>query len=342
MMFRPILFVSCSCVAFFAAHGFSDAAQTASKLPSSLLITDYDEASGISSIYTSGMESLFLPSYTHHPEAPSPLSGLTQQTNHEKNSVIARRTLSDAAIHNNINGSPRGLSSARDDNSDDFLSTHPNPIPTKRLFQSLSLFDNLKSHCLARRNSPPDCFCLRSYQEREYRKQTTAFLPLIGKDRMSRKISQHKELKASRLLLPEQDTADLPLTASVCFITDAGNCREDEYDYGGANTPDNSSGGTPGGGGSSGGDKGNGDDPEWELDNKERCNKEGYVTTKCNSVENPVNYCPYDNTYFEKCVCKPGLVTCTKPYYGVGESCGGKYASCQLDNARACKEDGIL
>ena len=125
---------------------------------------------------------------------------------------------------------------------------------------------------------------------------------------------------------------------SVCFITDAGNCAGGEY--GGANTPDNSSGGTPGGGGSSGGDNGNGDDPEWELDNKERCNKEGYVTTSCNSVENPVNYCPYDNTYFEKCVCKPGLVTCTKPYYGVGESCGGKYASCKLDNPRACREDG--
>ena len=147
--------------------------------------------------------------------------------------------------------------------------------------------------------------------------------------------------------LPLTDGIDLPQLASVCFITDAGNCRGDEYDYGGANTPDNSSGGTPGGGGSSGadssssgGDNGNGDKPEWELDNKERCNKEGYVTTKCNSVEDPVNFCPYDNSYFEKCVCKPGLVTCTKPYYGVGESCGGKYASCQLDNARACREDG--
>ena len=204
-------------------------------------------------------------SYTH----------LASQSKLLSASVIARRTSSDKAIHNNINGSPRGLSSARDDNLDDFLST------------------------------------------------------------------QHKELKASRLLLPEQDTADLPLTASVCFITDAGNCRGDEYDYGGANTPDNSSGGTPGGS-SSGGDNGNGDEPEWELNNKERCNKEGYVTTKCNSVENPVNYCPYDNTYFEKCVCKPDLVTCEKPYYGVGESCGGKYASCELDNPRACREDGYV
>ncbi len=197
-------------------------------------------------------------SYTH----------LASQSKLLSASVIARRTSSDEAIHNNINGSPRRINSPRDD-TDDFLST------------------------------------------------------------------QHKELEASRLLLPEQDTADLPLTASVCFITNAGNCRGDEYDYGGANTPDNSSGGTPGGS-SSGGDN----DDDWTLDNKERCHKEGYTQTSCSSVQDPVNYCPYDNTYFEKCDCKPGLMTCTKPYYGVGESCGGKYASCQLDNDRACKEDG--
>ena len=112
--------------------------------------------------------------------------------------------------------------------------------------------------------------------------------------------------------------------ASVCFITDAGNCRGDDFGGAGMDNP-NSSGGN---------------DPEWDLDNKERCNKEGYTLTSCSSVQDPVNFCPYDNHFFEKCVCKPNLVTCTKPYYGVGESCGGKYASCKLDNARACKEDG--
>ena len=214
-------------------------------------------------------------SYTH----------LASQSKLLSTSVIARRTSSDAAIHNNINGSPRRINSPRDDDSDDL-------------------------------------FILTAAQGAR-----SAFHAPINQQ--------------------QNDRVKLRQLASVCFITDAGNCRGDEYDYGGANTPDNSSGGTPGGGsssggssGSSGGDNGNGDDPEWELDNKERCNKEGYVTTSCNSVENPVNYCPYDNTYFEKCVCKPNLVTCTKPYYGVGESCGGKYASCQLDNPRACKEDG--
>ena len=262
-------------------------------------------------------------------------------------SVIARRTSSDAAIQSYFYGSPRRINSPRDDNSDtaydrkdyffdldvrvkpehdiaNFLSTHPNPIPTKRLFQSLSLFNNLKSHCLARRNSPPDCFCLRSYQEREYREQATASLPLIGKDRMSRKISQHKELEASRLLLPEQATADLPLTASVCFITDAGHCRENEF-YTGANTPDGSSGGTPGG--SSGGD---GSEDNWEVDNEEKCKKEGYTNEDCGETATPGTPCLYDSSYHAGCVCKPEYnQTCTgADQAGKGASCDGKYKEC--------------
>ena len=46
-------------------------------------------------------------SYTH----------LASQSKLLSASVITRRTSSNKAIHNNINGSPRGLSSARDDNS---------------------------------------------------------------------------------------------------------------------------------------------------------------------------------------------------------------------------------
>ena len=125
--------------------------------------------------------------------------------------------------------------------------------------------------------------------------------------------------------------------ASVCFITDAGNCSGNKY--GGANTPDNSSsGGTPSG--SSSGSSSSGGDEDWTIDNRKRCELEGYKLTSCPALKVPQNYCPYDISYFEKCVCKAGLVTCTKPYYGVGESCDGKYASCKLDNARGCKEDG--
>ena len=125
--------------------------------------------------------------------------------------------------------------------------------------------------------------------------------------------------------------------ASVCFITDAGNCSGN--DYGGANTPDNSSsGGIPNG--NSSGSSSSGGNEDWTIDNRKRCELEGYKLTSCPALKVPQNYCPYDISYFEKCVCKAGLVTCTKPYYGVGESCDGKYASCKLDNARGCKEDG--
>ena len=50
-------------------------------------------------------------SYTH----------LASQSKLLSTSVIARRTSSDAAIHNNINGSPRRINSPRDDDSDDLF-----------------------------------------------------------------------------------------------------------------------------------------------------------------------------------------------------------------------------
>ena len=128
------------------------------------------------------------------------------------------------------------------------------------------------------------------------------------------------------------------LTASVCFITDTGACSGNSFG-GGANTEDGGHG-APGGSGDNGGSGDDSKDPDYELNNAERCKKEGYNLTSCNSVQNPVNKCPYNNSYFEKCVCKSGLVTCTKPQYGVGEACDGKYASCQTDNPRACREDG--
>ena len=34
----------------------------------------------------------------------------------------------------------------------------------------------------------------------------------------------------------------------------------------------------------------------------------------------------------------PNYVTCELPYYGVGEACDGKYASCEKDTERACQE----
>ena len=65
-----------------------------------------------------------------------------------------------------------------------------------------------------------------------------------------------------------------------------------------------------------------------------------YTLRSCPNLQVPYNLCPYDNSWFEKCVCDPNLVECTKPYYGVGEDCNGKYTSCQLDNQHACEENG--
>lgn len=81
-------------------------------------------------------------------------------------------------------------------------------------------------------------------------------------------------------------------------------------------------------------------DDDWELDNPTRCWLEGYQYVSCHPLMVPHNLCPYNNSIFEKCICDPNLVSCTKPYYGVGEDCDGKYISCELDNSKACQEEG--
>ena len=82
----------------------------------------------------------------------------------------------------------------------------------------------------------------------------------------------------------------------------------------------------------------NGNQDDYELDNAERCKKEGYNKTSCLPGETAENFCLYDSSYFEKCVCPDGYKTCTPPYYGIGTACGNKYASCEKDIERACKE----
>ena len=67
---------------------------------------------------------------------------------------------------------------------------------------------------------------------------------------------------------------------------------------------------------------------KFNIDNKASCEKEGYKLTSCPELMKPANYCPYDHSFFEKCVCMDGLVTCSPPYQGVGKSCGGKFKSC--------------
>ena len=106
--------------------------------------------------------------------------------------------------------------------------------------------------------------------------------------------------------------------AAACFVTDTTNCSGNEF---AGNNADEDDGGVPPGG--------PGDD--YELDDEKRCEEEGYLLTSCPEGMKPYNFCPYDNTYFEKCVeaCPSDYVTCEEPYHGVGEACDGKYASCE-------------
>ena len=88
----------------------------------------------------------------------------------------------------------------------------------------------------------------------------------------------------------------------------------------------------------SGGNGGSGGTPDYDLNDAERCRKEGYTLTSCAAGETPEGFCIYNSAYFARCVCPSGYKTCEPPYYGVGQACGNKYASCEEDTERACKE----
>ena len=113
--------------------------------------------------------------------------------------------------------------------------------------------------------------------------------------------------------------------ASVCFITDTGACSGEKFSN--DETPGNGSG-NPGG------------VPDYDTP-QEQCQAAGYGVTSCPAGSHGDNPCPADSSYYQKCVCDANMTqTCTKPYYGVGPSCDGKYASCKRDDDKACKEDG--
>ena len=114
----------------------------------------------------------------------------------------------------------------------------------------------------------------------------------------------------------EGDNKNIQL-AAACFVTDTTDCSGNEF---AGNNADDDNGGVPPGGGD-----------DYELDNDKRCIEEGYTKTSCPEGYEAVNFCPYDNRYFEYCraLCPSDYVTCEPPYYGVGEVCDGKYASCK-------------
>ncbi len=110
--------------------------------------------------------------------------------------------------------------------------------------------------------------------------------------------------------------------AAVCFINDTSACSGETF----GNTENN------------GGNGGSGGSPDYDLNDAERCRKEGYTLTSCAAGETPEGFCIYNSNYFARCVCPSGYKTCEPPYYGVGTACGNKYASCEEDTERACKE----
>ena len=103
--------------------------------------------------------------------------------------------------------------------------------------------------------------------------------------------------------------------ASVCFITDAGNCGADKF----GNTE------TPNGGNGGGGNPDDHGTPE------ELCKQAGYTNTPCPDGSSPTSYCPYDSSYHSDCECSSEynqVCDTALGEQGVGNSCGGKYKEC--------------
>ena len=100
--------------------------------------------------------------------------------------------------------------------------------------------------------------------------------------------------------------------ASVCFITDAGNCSGDKF--GNLETPSGGSG-----------------KPDDHGTPQELCQDAGYTNTPCPEGSKPSNYCPYDSSYHSKCLCASDYnKSCNSSdgLKGVGQSCDGKYKEC--------------
>ena len=103
----------------------------------------------------------------------------------------------------------------------------------------------------------------------------------------------------SSISLPEIDGPTASV-ASVCFITDAGNCGSLEWEG------------------------------EGELDKAEKCRNEGYVDTPCGAGLVPISTCPYDSNWHSTCGCPSAYdKTCSgADEQGKGDACDGKYKEC--------------
>ncbi|MDO5386434.1 MAG: hypothetical protein Q4F75_04090 [Pseudomonadota bacterium] len=123
-------------------------------------------------------------------------------------------------------------------------------------------------------------------------------------------------LKSGEFLLPlpqgEDNKLNVFKTASVCFITDTGECSGEKF----GNSEDISGG--------------NGGTPDYGSP-QELCRDAGFVNTPCPEGATPDSYCPYDASFHSKCACSADYnKTCDTAagQKGVGSSCGGKYKEC--------------
>ena len=123
-------------------------------------------------------------------------------------------------------------------------------------------------------------------------------------------------LKSGEFLLPlpqgENNKLNVFKTASVCFITDTGECSGEKF----GNSEDISGG--------------NGGTPDYGSP-QDLCRDAGFVNTPCPEGATPDSYCPYDASFHSKCACSADYnKTCDTAagQKGVGSSCGGKYKEC--------------
>ena len=81
-----------------------------------------------------------------------------------------------------------------------------------------------------------------------------------------------------------------------------------------------------------------------ERDDDRACKEKGYpLTGSCPTLQVPNRRCPYDSSYYDKCACQSGLISCPSPQIGVGTSCGGKYQSCQCPSSyKSCDCGGAV
>ena len=98
--------------------------------------------------------------------------------------------------------------------------------------------------------------------------------------------------------------------ASVCFITDAGNCSGDKF----GNVE------TPGGGGGK---------PDDHGTPQELCQDAGFTNTPCPTGSTIDSYCPYDSSYHTcKCLPEYNKLCNGADEQGSGVACDGKYKEC--------------